>query len=116
MKVLILEDEILLAMDLADTLEARGHDIMGPFSTEVDAIQACADERPDAALLDFNLGDNATSERVADHLAAERVPFVFLTGYRRDSLPERYSDTPILEKPVSTGSLEALLNGDLFGG
>lgn len=116
MKVLILEDEILLAMDLADTLEARGHEVMGPFSTAEHAIRACADEKPDAALLDFNLGDGATSEPVADHLMAEQVPFVFLTGYRRDSLPERYSDTQIVEKPVSTGRLEELLNGQLFAG
>lgn len=115
MKILILEDEILLAIDLAETLEARGHEIMGPFSTAAHAIRACTDEKPDVALLDFNLGNDATSEPVADHLTAERVPFVFLTGYRRDFLPKRFSDTPIAEKPVSTGRLDELLNGELFG-
>lgn len=114
MKILILEDEILLAIDLAETLEARGHEVMGPFSSASHAIRACVAEKPDVAFLDFNLGNDTTSELVADHLKAENVPFVFLTGYRHDFLPERFSEAPIAEKPVSTGRLEELLNGELF--
>lgn len=115
MKILILEDEILLAIDLADTLEERGHEIIGPFSTAEHAIRACDDEVPDIALLDFNLGNDATSEPVADHLSAANVPFMFLTGYRHDFLPKRFADAPIVEKPVSIGRLEEMLNGAWSG-
>ena len=65
-------------------------------------------ERFDGALLDFNLAGEL-AEPLADFLIAHGVPFIFLTGYQRDSIDRRYANVPLLQKPIEPESLERVL-------
>ena len=79
--------------------------------TPVEAVGEVAGEileRFDGALLDFNLAGEL-AEPLADFLIAHGVPFVFLTGYQRDSIDRRYANVPLLQKPIEPDSLERVL-------
>ena len=73
-----------------------------------DGLAAAKSERFDGALLDFNLAGEL-AEPLADCLIAHGVPFVFLTGYQRDSIDRRYANVPLLQKPIEPESLERVL-------
>ena len=79
-RILILEDEVLLALEAAETLQEIGAIIMGPAHRIQSAMQMLDGERPDAALLDVNI-NGAFSTEVAARLAALGVPFILATGY-----------------------------------
>lgn len=111
MKVLVLEDDPFLLIDLAELVSELGHDVVGPFSRLQDAAEACRRSLPEAAILDFNLGEEETSAAVADLLLTGGVPFVFTSGYRRRYLPDRFGEVEILEKPIREGDLDAFLSG-----
>lgn len=86
--VLIVEDDPLIAMDLADFLAAEGFDVMGPVSTVTGAMQMISRRKPGAAVLDLDLrGENALPVAIA--LRAEAVPFLLTTGnsVRKSSEP-----------------------------
>ncbi len=109
MKVLVVEDESLIAMQIESVLRAAGHDVVGPVGRLDRAVSCALDGRLDAAVLDVNLG----GERIfpaADVLAARGVPFVFLTGYGREALPDRFRDRPAARKPYSARVLLMLLS------
>jgi DNA-binding response OmpR family regulator len=113
-RVLVVEDEALVAMLLEDALLDAGYAVMGPAAT-VDEALALLDcgEAPDAAVLDLNLADELVTP-VADALAARGVPFVFATGYdRRTVLPPRFETVPTLAKPFSPSELARLLTATL---
>ena len=73
-KILLLDDEVIVAMALADDLEAEGFEIVGPFSNTDRAIAALDQARPDAALLDVNLGRGRTSYPLASRLGELGIP------------------------------------------
>lgn len=104
---LLVEDQSLIALDTEELLRRLGaRDVrLSPDATH--AILTLGSFRPDAAVLDFNLGDG-TSRQVADHLMAMGVPFIFATGYG-DSvmIPEHLRDVPVVRKPASATSLLA---------
>ena len=104
-----MEDDALVALDLAEMLEELGHEVVGPFMTPARAMSACRSADVDFAVLDFNLGGR-TSEPLADALLERSVPFAFLTGYRRDSLPAGYRDHVVLQKPVHLPALREALD------
>jgi hypothetical protein len=68
---------------------------------------ALRNNRIDAAVLDVNLGGDLIYP-LADVLAADHVPFVFITGYGAEEIEPRYANVPILQKPIESGALEAL--------
>ncbi len=109
-RVLVVEDEALIAMDVEAALRQAGYDVVGPLSRLAQAVGAAGAEAGlDAAVLDVNLG----GERIfpaADVLAARGVPFVFLTGYGREVLPDRFRDRPAARKPYSARVLLMLLS------
>jgi CheY-like chemotaxis protein len=111
MRLLIVEDEYLIALDLAVALEEHGASVLGPVGSVADALALIASEDTlDAAVLDINLG----RERVwpiADELRQRGVPFIFATGYDAWIIPEPYRDVARCEKPVDTRVLARLLNG-----
>src|SRR5690242_4990806 len=98
--VLIVEDEMLVAMELDDLLRGHGCTVLGPAATIKTAIALIATVRPDAALLDLNLSGH-TAVPVAAALNGQEVPFVIVSGYSETHLqaPE-LSRAPRLAKPV----------------
>ena len=78
--VLLVEDEVLIAWDLAQTLTAAGMRVMGPAASVDTALQLIDDQRPDAAILDLNLGSELVTP-VARRLRQINVPFVLSTAY-----------------------------------
>jgi CheY-like chemotaxis protein len=113
LRVLVVEDEALIAMDLGAALRGAGCEVVGPVARPDRALGHVDAGAIDAAVLDINLGGE-TVFAVADALARREVPFVFVTGYDRGALPERLRDRPLLGKPYSARSVLALL-GEAVG-
>jgi DNA-binding NtrC family response regulator len=111
--ILIVEDEPLLAMDIEDVVRAAGCSVIGPFASLADAQQSIRTERLDAAILDINVTGGLIFP-VADTLAAADIPFVIVTGYGRDLVPERHCRRPFLQKPYQAGMLLGMLR-DMLG-
>ena len=106
-RVLVVEDEFLVAADIALMLQELGCHPVGPIGHLEAAIRAAAEEPLDAALLDVNLhGQSALP--VADALATRRIPFVFCTGYGAQTLP-RHADAPRLAKPFQARELRGAI-------
>ena len=109
MSVLLVEDQSLIALDTEELLGRLGAREVRLSPDVRHAILSLKSFRPDAAILDFNLGEE-TSEEVADHLAAMDVPFVFATGYGDSvTIPEHLRMVPVVRKPVSKASVSAQL-------
>ena len=110
--VLVVEDEALVAIELASLLQGSGYRVLGPASTVQQALALLEDERPDAALLDLNLGSERVTA-VAIELKSRNVPFVLVTGFADVREPElRFA--PMLRKPVSDdGEVRRLLEAML---
>ena len=108
-RVLIAEDEFLLANDLMRALRAEGAEVLGPHATVERAMNAiAADSLPTAAILDVNLRDSPAYP-VADALAEAGIPFIFMTGYSGQSLPERFASVPCCHKPLRAADAVSLL-------
>ena len=103
-RILVVEDEPLLSLDLVAGLEGAGAEVVGPAGTLEEALQLVETAAIDAALLDGNLHGKPVDE-VAAALARRNIPFVFVTGYDAQSLPRAYAKTAILAKPFSPEQL-----------
>lgn len=98
-RVLVVDDEMLIAFDIADSLADYGWEVVGPVGTLTEALELVATEQLDAAVLDLNL-EGAKSYPIAEKLAERDVPVLFLTGDQlRDPSPAS-SAAPVLSKPV----------------
>jgi CheY-like chemotaxis protein len=107
-KVLVVEDEFLVASLLQDMLEAAGCVVAGPVARLPEALEVAARESCDVALLDVNLGGDRI-DPVAATLAARGIPFAFVTGYAADFLPPEHAGRPRLCKPFKQADLLAAL-------
>jgi two-component sensor histidine kinase/CheY-like chemotaxis protein len=107
-RVLLVEDEPLVSMMLADMLSAFGHKVDGPYNRFPDAILAAKSNNLQAGILDVNLGGEKTYA-VADILANRKIPFAFVTGYGPDTILSEFSHAPVLQKPIEAAKLHALL-------
>ncbi len=106
-RLLIAEDELLVAMELCQALEANGWETIGPAATVEDAFRILANEpRPDAAILDINLNGEVVYP-VADLLNAKGIPYLFCTGYEAAGGGPAHQNAPILKKPTNLDSLLA---------
>ncbi|TYB81267.1 response regulator [Maritimibacter fusiformis] len=105
-RVLVLDDEVIVAMDLAQTIEEEGHAVIGPFHTVEAAMRAVSDAMPDCAVLDVNLGESLTSEPVAAMLDGH-APILFLSGYEYagSEIFARFPGAARLPKPLSLDDL-----------
>ena len=101
LRVLVAEDEWMIADDMACALEAAGAVVLGPVATVHEAVGIVEEEQPNAALLDLKLADGMVYP-LAAMLLMRRVPVIFTTGYDAGSLPGRYEHVPKIEKPAST--------------
>ena len=113
-RILILEDEALIAMDVRETLEREGFEVVGPFDRVMPAMVAVAGMPIDGAILDVAIGPEQAYE-VAEALAAANIPFVWATAYRRSELPLQYRGRPCLQKPFDTAELTNTLRQALHG-
>lgn len=108
-RVLVVEDEYMLAEDLREELESQGAEVMGPVASVADALALLASGPvPDMAYLDINLGGEMAYP-VADALRAREIPFIFATGYEAQAIPKAYADVPRVEKPVEVGQVTSKL-------
>jgi DNA-binding response OmpR family regulator len=102
-KVLVVEDEMLVAIDYCQHLKDAGAEIVGPF-TSVSQAQTSADTADvDFAVLDYALADQ-TSDPLQSALERRHIPFVVVTGYPR-VLVRRTDDQQIMTKPISPEAL-----------
>jgi CheY-like chemotaxis protein len=107
-RVLVVEDEAILAMSAEDILHDLGCVVVGPALSRNEAHQFAAEAALDAAVLDINLGDG-DSRSIAETLARRRVPFCFSTGYGMLGALAGFSAVPVLAKPYTSASLEDVL-------
>ena len=104
LRVLIVEDEWLLAAELSDALTRAGFSTLGPVRRVSEALALIDNGGPDVVVLDVSLG-HADSFPIARDLARRDIPFLFLTGYTKLDLPEEFRDRPLLSKPIILPSL-----------
>ena len=104
-RILLVEDEILVAMMMRDLLGELGLSVIGPFSRLSEAMVAAVHDEIDGAIIDINLGGEFVYP-VADVLVARKIPFVFITGYGVESIESRFGSVPIVKKPVQRPVLQ----------
>jgi CheY-like chemotaxis protein len=105
-RLLVVEDEYLVAADLAASLESLGAEVIGPAASVEEALSFVEKDgvRLDGAVLDINLR-NERVYPVADVLTARGIPFVFTSGYDAIAIPSAYAKAPRCEKPVDRTQL-----------
>ena len=108
-RILVVEDEYLVAMSFRDALESLGSVVVGPVPSVEKAIETIeAGPEIDAAIVDVNLG-GVMAYPAADLLLARNIPFVFTTGYEKDTLRARYPEIGICHKPYPFPKMEEAL-------
>lgn len=107
-RIMVVEDELLVAMLIEDVLADEECRIVGPFMTLSDALAAARIEVIDIALLDVNLHGQKVYP-VAEVLAIRNIPFLFLTGYGRDAIPDDHPDWRVCSKPFRPNDLTEIL-------
>jgi PAS domain S-box-containing protein len=107
-RILVVEDEPLVAMDLESSLTAAGCEIVGPAGTLDKARPLIAEAHCDAALIDVNLAGQPIDE-LAAALTRQNIPFAFVTGYGPEALPRAFQEAVVLRKPFSEDQLLAVV-------
>ena len=107
-RIMVVEDEFLIGMLVKQILADLGAVVVGPYNSLSKGLAAAQSESMDGAVLDFNLAGEP-ADPLAAALAARRVPFLFITGYERDSIDRRYANVPVLQKPIEADSLQRVL-------
>lgn len=110
MRVLVVEDEPLLAMLLEESLADLGHIAIGAAASVTQAMALLDAEPIDCALLDFSLGGSDNSVAVAQRLHDQGVPFCYLSGHNSLDVGTGAPDAPMMTKPVSIDHLERALD------
>ena len=113
-RVLVVEDEPLVALAIEEELRAVGYTVLGPVASAARAIPLIAEPGCEAALVDANLDGQPVDDIVAA-LTERGVPFAFATGYGREALPRPFRDAPLLTKPFSHSQLLAIVEQLLAG-
>ncbi len=111
-RVLVVEDEAVIAMLVEDMVSDFGSEVVGPVATITEALRLARDAELDAAILDVNVG-GAVIFPVADTLQERGVPVIFATGYGSGTMPQRFSASPTLPKPFAYETLAAALRAVL---
>jgi two-component SAPR family response regulator len=105
LRVLVVEDESMVALHLENMLEEMGCRVVASVPRLVKALRVAGSMDFDLAVLDINLAGEVVYP-LAMRLAHRGVPFVFSTGYSTSSLPPELSDRPVLRKPFTLASLK----------
>ena len=109
LRILVVEDEMLVAMNIEDMLLAMGHDIAGIASRLGPALQLAREGAFDVAMLDVNLAGEA-SFPVADVLRERGIPYLFATGYGVEGIEEGHRGAPVIQKPFRASDLSGALD------
>lgn len=104
-RILVVEDEVLVAMNLEDMLTEMGYEVVGPAIRIAEALAFAANSSFDFAVLDVNVAGKP-SFPVADILLTRQIPFVFATGYGAEGFVKGYADHPTLQKPYQPRDLQ----------
>ena len=113
-KVLVVEDEMMIAMLIEDMLDEFGCRLVGPATSVPRALELIGNELIEIAILDLNL-DGKDTYAIADALQRNNVPFIFATGYGSAGLRQEYENRPVLQKPFQQKELETALADALAG-
>jgi CheY-like chemotaxis protein len=112
--VLVVEDEMMIAMLIEDMLDEFGCKLVGPATSVPRALDLIGKEQVEIAVLDLNL-DGQDTYAIADALQQKNVPFIFATGYGSTGLRQEYGNRPVLQKPFQAKDLENALAEALSG-
>lgn len=111
--VLLVEDEALIRMMVADMLDELGHSVAGEASDLTSGLKLAAATGIDAAILDVQLGKES-SAAIAEVLHRRSIPFAFASGYGAEGIPQMFRDHLVLQKPFPIEELERCM-GKLLG-
>ena len=110
LRLLVVEDEPLIAALMVDWLSELGYQTIGPASTVSKALDLIKSTPPDGAILDVSLvGEDSAA--VAEELRARAVPFAFASGHTVNTLAARYPDVPALNKPYDFAAVQKVVTG-----
>lgn len=112
LRILIVEDEYLVAEEISETLRGVRIDVVGPVGMIQEAYEAVQDMSLDCAVMDINIGGGASFPLI-DVLIQRSVPVLLMTGYDQEELPMKYRSLPLVQKPLLRGELARAL-GRLF--
>ena len=112
LRVLVVEDEAMIAMLIEDMLTDFGCAMLGPAADMTRALAMIEEARFDLAILDVNLGGERTMS-IAGVLRSKGIPFVFATGYGVSGINDEFKDQPVLTKPFKDADLRAALRSSI---
>lgn len=107
-RVLVVEDEMFIALEIEDTLKEFGYQVVGPTGKLEAALQLATDEMIDAAILDVTIRGGQVFP-VAEKLIERGIPFILASGYGEWALPEGMRNRPRLTKPFTSEELMAAI-------
>ena len=113
-RILVVEDEMIVAMLIEDILTDAGATVVGPAARVARALDLLGESEVDAALLDLNLAGEITTP-VAEELRRRGIPFAFATGYGAAGVPEKFAGQPLLQKPFQEHDLSRVM-AEVLGG
>jgi DNA-binding response OmpR family regulator len=108
-RILILDDEPLIAMMVEDWLTEIGCEAVGPANSVASALRLVESEKLDGAILDVSLGGE-NSYSVADALRTRGIPFTFVTGRGADGVDSRFEGAPVLAKPFDFDAIKRAMS------
>jgi len=108
-RILIVEDEALIALILGECVRELGYECVGPFASLSEALPIARSDPLDAAIFDIKLDDDISYE-LPEILAARQIPFGFATGYPRASLDAKWADRPYMAKPFDVADVQKMLH------
>jgi CheY-like chemotaxis protein len=109
-RILIVEDEVILALDFEDAIAELGYEVVGPALSLDHGLRLATSEAIDCALLDVNLGRGLTSQPIADALRARGIRFAFVTAYTREQVDFARPDEKVLHKPPEPATLQRVVS------
>jgi len=110
--ILVVEDELMIAIDLEESLQELGWNVIGPVAQIDRALQLISEEIVHVGLLDYNLGSD-TSEEIALALLKKSVPVIFLSGDTLKQRAEQLKHCRVIAKPVNMDELNKALRSVL---
>ena len=112
-RILVVEDELILALTIETILHEQGHKVVGPVARASEALHLIEAEKIDAALLDVRLRHGDVVYPAADALGERGIPFAFMTAYATEGIDPRYAEHDVLHKPFTDRDVQRALRGML---